>query len=1075
MTRFFTTLFLLALSSAAFGQAAITITGAITDGRTGLPIANGLVAERGTTSAAFADSAGRYAIRVADSNAVLLFSAPGYDTLEQAAMREGPLDVALVASTTLADVVVTALGIRRERRALGYAVQQLDARDLAEVKAVNFLDNITSKVAGVTVVQGPTGVGSTSKITIRGESSFANNNPLFVVDGVPINNNTPFNVYNEAASGFQGVDFGNGAAEVNPDDVQSVTVLKGPAAAALYGTRASNGVVVITMKDGRAAKGLGISFNSTTTVDRPFRLPDFQNKFGQGNSGKFEYGNGLGGGVNDNISYSYGPALDQGIEIKQYDSPSPLPDGTVVRGGDVAVRGGAPITPTAFVSYPDNLKDFYRTGLTTINNLAIGSSGDMGAFRLSYTDLRSKSYIPGTGLDRKTVSGHFSFSPTERVQVTGSGSFVNTTSDNRPANGYGSENVNYSLVAWGARSLDYAPMKDIWQPGLTNVQQYSFNYTFFDNPYLTLTENTNSLDRNRLFGNVRALYRFTPKVSLAVRTGIDYSAEDRRFRRHFSSNRFVNGAYVEQDVFYRETNTDALLNYADKLGQDFTLDVSAGTNRLEQTATFQQVEAARLAQPAVFSLNNTAVPLQQYSFEAWKRINSVYGIAKLGFRNFLFVDITGRNDWSSALATPVSAENTAFFYPSVSASFVASSALHLPRAISFLQLRASYAQVGNDTDPYQTAGTFTSRTPYASQPTLSEQNSIAASALLPENKSSVEVGGDIRFFRDRVALDVTYFNARTVNQIIRLPISATSGFAQQVVNGATVRNRGFEIIGNVTPVRSRAFRWDATLNFSRYLSTVHDLPEGTTRLTLGYNRVYDNINQTVYVQVEEGGRIGDLYGTGYRKNEDGRFIVDTSGNFIADNTLKKLGNYNPDFMLGFTNRFSYRNFHFGFLLDWRQGGILVSRTLALAGVAGQLIETENRPAEGIVVDGVVNRGTADNPVYVKNTKSITAESYYRQFYDRNHEENNTYDASFVKLRQVSLGYSFSGEMLSRSFLRGVRGIELSLVGRNLFSIDHTRHFDPEQIAAQGTGFVSGVEDMSYPTTRSYGFRIGLNL
>ncbi len=1074
MSKIYSTVLLLLLSLCAGAQSTL-ISGLITDKANGKPLPGVNVLERGTQNGTSSDKDGRYSITVSDEKATVVFSLVGYEAATADVSGEENVNIALAASSRgLDEVVVTALGITREKRDLGYSVQKLDSRDLSEVKSVNFLDNISGKVAGVTVTPGPTGVGSTSKITIRGESSFTNNNPLFVVDGVPINNNTPFNVHSEAAAGFQGVDFGNGAAEVNPDDVQSVTVLKGPGAAALYGTRASNGVVVITTKDGRAAKGLGISFNSTTTVDGPFKLPKFQNSYGQGNSGKFEYKDGLGGGINDNISYSYGPALDQGILVKQYDSPVPLPDGTTVRGGDVAVRGNNPITPTPFNSHPDNLKDFYQTGITAINNLAISSTGEAGSYRLSYTDLRSKSYIPGVNLDRKTAAAHFIFTPVSKLRVTATANYVNTTSDNRPSNGYGSENTNYALVAWGARSLDYEPMKNIWQPGLTGIQQYSFNTTYFDNPYLTLLENTNSLNRNRIFGNVRAQYNFTPKLSLALRSGIDYSQETRAFKRNFSTNRFVNGAYAEQGVYYKEINSDALLDYADKFG-DFSLDLAAGANRLDQHASFLQVQALNLAQPGVFSLNNAATPLEKYEYLGNKRINSIYAFAKLGYRNFLFLDVTGRNDWSSALATPVSADNTSFFYPSFSGSFVLSNVVKLPRAISYVQARASYAQVGNDTDPYQTASVFNSKTPYASQPTLSEQSTIAASALLPEKKSSVELGADVRFFSDRLGIDATWYNARTENQIVQLPISATSGYSQQVVNGSKVRNRGVEIVLNALPVRSKNFRWDATLNFSRYVATVSGLPDGVSRLTLGYNRVYDNLNQTVYVQVEEGGRIGDLYGTGYKKTPDGQYIVDAGGNFIMDNALRKLGNYNADFNLGFTNSFSYKSWRLGFLFDWRQGGILVSRTLALAGVAGQLIETENRPADGIVVHGVVNTGTDAAPVYVPNTKAITAESYYREYYDRNVEGQSVYDASFVKLRQVSLGYTFNTDRLAHTFLHGVKGIELSIIGRNLFAISHIQHFDPEQIASQGSGFVSGVEDMSYPTTRSVGFKLGLNL
>jgi TonB-linked SusC/RagA family outer membrane protein len=852
------------------------------------------------------------------------------------------------------------------------------------------------------------------------------------------------------------VDFGNGAMDVNPDDIASISVLKGPSAAALYGTRASNGVIIINTHDGAGKPGFGISFSTTNYIEQAFQLPRFQNTFGQGNSGEFAFVDGLGGGLNDNITYSYGPALDQGILISQYDSPVNLPDGTV-RGGDVAVHGGAPITPTEFRSYPDNLKDFYRTGFTTINNLAVTSGFDRGNFRLSYTDLRSESIIPGVNLNRNTVAARMLFQPVSKLRISTSVQYIRSQSDNRPSNGYGSENVNYSLVAWGPRSLDIEPLRDYWQPGLEGVQQYSYNYTFFDNPFFILQENRNSFNRDRLFGHVSASYDLTEHLSITLRTGMDYSSELRQFRRAFSSNRFRSGAYAEHQVTFRENNTDLLLNYQKLIG-DFSVAISVGGNRMDQLASTAQTQALTLAQPGIFRLSNAASPLEVFEFASQKRINSVYGLAKLGFRDFLFLDITGRNDWSSALATPISTANTSFFYPSFSGSVILSNVIDLPEKVSFLKLRASWAQVGNDTDPFQTVGVFLAQTPFNGQPTFSEQNAIANAGLLPEQTTSVEFGGDIRFFNDRLNLDVTYYDARTENQIVSLPIPISSGYTEQVINGGVVRAQGWEAILRITPVLTPDFTWNSIFNFSRNVATVESTPQGIDRLTLAYSRVYDNVNQTVWYQVEEGGRIGDMYGTGYLKNADGQFIVDADGNFIVDNDLILLGNYNPDFILGFANQFTYKNLDISFLLEWRQGGVLVSRTLSLGGVAGQLEETEDRPETGIVVDGVVNVGSDENPVYETNTTAIPAETYYRQYYDRNHEENNVYDASYVKLREFSLGYTFTGD---QGFFQSGRNLRIALIGRNLFAISEIPHFDPEQLAVQGSRFVSGVEDMSY--------------
>ncbi|VXA92750.1 SusC/RagA family TonB-linked outer membrane protein [Flavobacterium sp. 9AF] len=1056
-------LLLLTFSWAGYSQ--ITVKGKVTSSNDGtaLPFVNITSSStEGTTS----DKEGNYTLTVPSVAAKLTFSYLGFKTKRIVVGNQTQIDVALEEeSEILNEVVVTALGLKRESKELGYAVQTLNSEALEEVKTVNFLDNLAGKVAGVTITQGPTGVGSSSKITIRGEASFSNNNPLFVVDGIPINNETVFNFTNEAAAGFQEIDYGNGAMEVNPDDIESVSVLKGPSAAALYGARASNGVIVIKTKEGHKKKGFSVSFNSSLMVDSAFKLPDFQNEYGQGNSGQFAFVDGLGGGTNDLISYSWGPRLDQGLLIPQFDSPVQLPNGNFVRGGDTSLYDGLSITPTPFISHPNNLKDFYRTGTTTINNIAISNGFDKGNYRLSFTDLRSEAIIPGVNLDRQTVAVKLNFNPSDKSTVSSAINYVHSSSDNRPSNGYGSENVNYALVGWGPRSLDINSLKQYWQPGLEGIQQYSFNYTYFDNPYFTLLENRNSFDRDRVFGNLLFKQEIIDKLSVTVRTGMDFSTETRQMIRNFSSNRFKNGGYAEHDVQYREVNTDFLFNYSNVIS-DFSFDLSFGGNRMNQLAKTKQSQTVNLAQPGIFNLNNAASPVEIFQYESKKRINSLYGLVKLGYKDYLYLDITGRNDWSSALATPFSVSGTSFFYPSLSSSFVISNIIDLPKPISFAKLRASVAQVGNDTSPYQTSGAFVSQTPYNSQPTFSNQNFIPNANLKPEQTTSYEVGTDIRFFNDRLNFDITYYNATTKDQIISLPIAISSGYNQQVVNGGKVNTQGVEIILNAVPIKTTHFKWNTIFNFAQSRSVIKSLPQESGRLTLAYSRIYDSANQTVWFQVEEGGRIGDFYGTGYLKNEQGQFIIDNNGRYIADNNLKKIGNYNPDFTLGWTNNLNYKNWNLSFLFDWRQGGQLVSRTKALGNVGGQLAETAYRPSEGIVAQGVTTSGQP-------NTVAVSAESYYRQYYDRNHEENNIYDASFIKLRQFSVGYTFK---VKEGFmgLKDEGQISMSIIGNNLFAITENPHFDPEQLAVQGNGFVSGVEDMSYATTRSIGFKLGFN-
>ncbi|MBO0953303.1 SusC/RagA family TonB-linked outer membrane protein [Fibrella forsythiae] len=1063
---------LIAFSSLlALTASAQKITGRILDQASQQPIVGATVQVKRTQAGTLTTATGTFTLSNLQPADTLTFSFLGYQAQELPYAGQTTLTVKLVAGVSLNEVVVTALGLERSARSLGYAVQKVDGQQLSEVKTPNFLDNLSGKVAGVMITSGSTGVGSSSRITIRGESSFTNNNPLFVIDGILINNATVVNRVNDDANGFQEIDFGNGAMDINPDDVATVSVLKGPGAAALYGTRAANGVILITTKEGSSGKGIGVSFNSTFYTERPFQLPRFQNQYGQGNSGAFAYVNGLGGGVNDNISYSYGPRLDAGLLIPQYDSPVNLPDGRVVRGADTQVYSRLPITPTPFVSHPDNLKNFYQVGHTAINNLAISGSYEKGSYRLSYTDLTSESTIPGVDLKRKTLAARLQFEPMRRLTFSSSINYINTGSDNRPATKYGSENINYALSAWLGRQTDVNPMKQYWQPGLEGLQQFSYNYTYFDNPYFTLYQNRNSFNRDRLIGNLAVTGELATNLTLMVRSGMDYSAENRQFRRAFSSNRFKNGAYAENAVFFREINTDFLLNYTRSLGP-LSLDVSAGGNRMDQLASFDQYQALTLAQPGVFKLNNAASPVEVYQQSARKRINSLYALAKLAYKDVLFVDITGRNDWSSALATPISTANTAFFYPSVSASWVLSNQFRLPPVLSFAKVRASIASVGNDTSPYQTTGVFNARNPVFSQPAFSDQSAIANTNLKPESITSLEVGADVRFFGDRLGVDLTYYQALTRNQILSVPIAVPTGYSERVINGGEVGSRGIEAVVTATPLQNSHLRWNVSLNFSRNRTTVMSLPGEVGTLTLGYNRIYDNVNQTVWYQVRQGDRMGDMWGTGYLRTAQGEFIVGSNGQYIADNTLKKLGNYNPDFMVGLSNQLTVRNWSLGFLLDWRQGGILVSRTLALAGVAGQLMETADRPAGGIVAKGVVNTGTADKPAYQPNAQAIPAETYYRMYYDRNNEENNTYDASYVKLREMSLGYTLpqtSGLARRLSMQR----LTIALIGRNLLALSHIPHFDPEQTSFQQNQLQTGVEDMTYPTSRSLGVKLSV--
>ena len=665
---------------------------------------------------------------------------------------------------------------------------------------------------------------------------------------------------------------------------------------------------------------------------------------------------------------SFGPRLNDGFLTPQFDAPSTGPLGESLRGGDVIPRAGAPIEATPWVAHPDNVEDFFETGRTWINSIAVSNHGESGFFRLSYTNLDNTGTIPNTDLRRHTVNLRAGYYVNDKLEVSTAVNYINASSDNRPGNGYGSENAMYTFLFMG-RQVNVRSMREYWQRGYEHTQQFSFNYRWFDNPYFTFFENTNAFDRDRLIGNIMVRYQFTDNLSLLVRTGLDYSNELRQFTRAFSSQRFPNGSYSENDVEFTERNSDFLLTYHNEW-QPWSLKVSFGGNHLRQETGLRISMLPMLSIPGIYSFNNSAVPLEVYEFDTEKEINSLYGMARLGFRDWIYLDVTARNDWSSALASPAMSGKVSYFYPSASISINASEILEVPAFISYWKLRGSWAQVGNDTDPYRTSNVFATGEPYDAQPTATDQNQVANQDLRPEEITSFEVGTELTLFRNRLMLDLTYYNSLSKDQILTLPAASSSGYASRLVNGGSVRSRGIEALLEMVPVQHENFQWRTGFNFSRDRTWVEALPPEVERFTLGFSRVYETSSRTVFVQAIEGERMGNMYGTGLQRTPDGQVIHNADGLPQQDNELRLLGNYNPDFMLGVFNNFSFKGLNLGILLDWRQGGKFVSKTQLVGGTTGTLQETAFRPEGGIVGQGVVNTGTVEDPVYVQNTTPV---------------------------------------------------------------------------------------------------------
>ena len=1035
-----------------------TIEGQVVDNETN-PIPGVNVLVKGTNQGTITDMERQYRLSVEEGAQVLLFSFVGYETQEVSVGNQSTLNVTLSEDAQqLGEVVVTALGVERETKALGYSVEEVQGETLTQARETNLVNSLSGRVAGVNVSGASTTIGGSARITIRGESSLNidKNQPLFIVDGVPINNN----VIGSSGSNNLEADYGNGAGEINPDDVASISVLKGPNAAALYGSRAANGVILITTKSGKGANGVGVSVNSTATFESPLRLPNWQDVYGQGNGGEFAFVDGAGGGAADGVDESWGPRLD-GQLIPQFDSPRDV-DG--FRGGDIdAAPEGSVITPTPWQSHPDNIRGFFETGLTLTNNVAVSGGNESGNFRLSYTNLDQTGMLPNTDLIRNTVLFSGGYQLSDKLKADATVNYIRSRSDNRPSISYGTESLMY-LWVWYGRQINTDNLRNYWQPGLEGVQQFNYNYNYHDNPYFNLYENTNGQAKDRLLGNISLTYDFTDNLSLMVRSGTDFYRELRDRKRAFSTQRFPFGMYREDNIFFEERNTDFLLSYHKTFNEVWEVGASFGGNRMDQTYEYNELVAPQLSIPGVYNFGNSRVDLQAEEFVNRKRINSLYGLVNLSYQNVLFLDLTARNDWSSTLPTG----NNAYFYPSVSASAVISDMVELPAAFAFAKLRAGWAQVGNDTDPYRLTNVYDYLPAFGNFQRSTESSVIRNPGLKPEIVSSYEVGADLRFFGGRAGIDVTYYNMSSRNQILQIDVDRTSGYSSTVINAGEIKNRGVELMLSGTPLElNNGLRWDINVNWTRNRGKVVELTEEIPSYRISGNRGAE-------ILAVPGKRMGDIYGSVFQRH-NGQ-IVYSEGFPLRTSDLEKVGNYNPDWMAGINNTFSFKGVSLSVLLDIRQGGVIVSQTTWIGRNAGQLEGTVTGRENGLVGEGVIVTSTDEegNITGVRpNDVVVAARDWNYQYFRReSNVEAAAWDASFTKLREIKLGYTFPNALFGSTPFRDVR---LSVVGRNVALWTQNPHIDPENLSMENGTLVPGVENMAYPTPRSVGFNLNFKL
>lgn len=942
------------------------------------------------------------------------------------------------------EVVVTALGIRREEKSLGYAAQTVKENAVKDAKTNNWINSLSGKVAGLNIQSAGTGPIGSSRITLRGESSLIleNNQALVIIDGVPVSRKiTGIN----AGNNDMGVDFGSNVSDINPDDIESISVLKGPGATALYGSRAAGGALIITTKSGsRAKKGIGVTVNSNVSFDRVNRWPDYQFEYGEGRTDLYySYGNSEDG-INTSTGAAAGRAWGPKFAGQSYFQYDPSTSDHLAK------------ERTPWVANKNYIKDFFNTGVTASNSVAMDANSDKGSARLSVTHLTNKFILPNAGFQRINAALAVSQQVSNKLKISGKVNYTNKQSDNLPIAGYNNHTSMYFFILGTAPNIRAEWFKPRWKEGLEGIAQNKPFNPGPENPYVTFYDMINSLNKHGVMGSLSANYEISRKLELMIRSGIDMSQEFRTEQFPFGMTSYPRGRYREQNIFSYEINTDALLTYNEKLSKSIGLRVSAGANAMKSSYNFAGMYADNLAQPNIYQISNSADQAVADPLRSRKVINSVYGLSQFSFQDKVFVDVTGRNDWSSTL--PLA--NNAYFYPSVSASFLLTELFQLPHYLSFAKVRASWAQVGNDAAAYQTDKYYgrTLNNSFASPSVLFNKN------LKPEIRSSYEFGIDLRLLGNRIGLDVTVYDDKSRNQILPIPLDATSGYSSALLNAGLINSRGIEVLLSGKPVANKNFTWTSTLTWSRNRSYVRELAEGVQ------NHVLYGYVGTINIEARVGERMGDMYGKGFQRSPEGKIIYTSDGlPASVDPTTRKLGNAFADWKAGWLNELSIRSFRISVLFDGQMGGSMFSHTNHKLNTLGKTKVTLPGREEGIIGDGVVyNQSTGK---YEPNTKKVSAMSYYDRYYALDNAETNIFDASYLKLREARIEFNLPRKIVSR--LSFIQQAGVAIYGRELFNITNFPAFDPDGGTLNNGNLTPGVEITQYPTTRSVGFNITL--
>ncbi|MBS1681713.1 MAG: SusC/RagA family TonB-linked outer membrane protein [Bacteroidetes bacterium] len=1006
-------LFTCCCATMAWAQARV-VSGAVKDTK-GNQLPGVTVQVKGSSSGTVSDGEGKYSISV-ESNAVLVFSFIGFATQEVQVGNQSIIDVSLNEDATqLQEVVVTALGVEKDAKSLAYAVTKVDGASLTQARETNVINSLEGRVAGVNISGSNGGPGSSSSIVIRGMNNLSGSTPLFVINGVPMDNTT-----RGSAGMWGGTDQGDGISNLNPDDIKEITVLKGATASALYGARASGGVVIITTKTGKDRKGFGIEYNSNLTMNQAINYHDFQTEYGQGVNGlkPVDGPSAYSGGQS-----SWGGKLD-GSMVPQYDGVS-----------------------RPYTLQKDNFKNFYRTGSTFTNTVSIGNSNENGSYRFSASDLENKAVIPNSGLSRNTFNLNLDYKLAPKLTFDLVSNYVIDSYKNRPNLSDSPGNAN-----WGISFLPTSLNASVLSPGVLtngNENNYSSN-VYATNPYFAANNFINNTTRNRIINVALLRYAFNDWLTLQGRVGND-TYFDTYLSVTPSGTAYQTGGSMQQtNSKGSETNADFLLTANKKLSSDITLNASVGGNLRRHINQSSSVSGQTFNVPGLYVVNNLLSKIPTYSYNQLE-VQSFYYTAEFNYKSFFYLNTTGRQDKFSTT------DGKSIFYPSVGTSFVFSDLVSVPK-LSFGKFRASWANTtGNPNDPYITNLYYGINLANNGHPIgVINNTSIPNTTIKPYIMSEVELGLDLRFFENRLGLDVAYYNRQTTKGIVNISTSVAAGYTNASVNTASLQNSGIELMLRGTPVKTSNLTWNVTLNFTNNMNKVTDIANGATDITIGTSR-----SQNAFINHQVGKAASQVMAFDYMRDANGNPVFDANG-LPLQGKLKAYGSGYHSTIGGLLNEFNYKGFNIGFLIDYKFGGKIFSATDYYAYQYGLHKNTlVGRDTESIVGKGVDTNGQP-------NTVAQTPWNYYSVLAN-NVSSQFVYDASFIKLRQLTIGYKLPNEWFAKS---PIKSATFSLVGRNLLILmKHTPNIDPE--SNYNNTAAQGLELAGVPPTRTMGFNLNL--